>query len=108
MTSKTSKRAPADAEVEEEDDDYVPYVPVKQRRRMALETAARRLGRAAVLRNEEEAGKSSGPEDEEEESEPSVGPNAKIRYKRGMLNLCDKENVHFCSIRQHKKRDVIR
>jgi len=59
-----------------EDDDYVPYIPVKQRRKMELESAAKRLGRAEALKLEVTAEKEvSSTEDEEE---PMVGPYSKV------------------------------
>ena len=81
MSSKAAKRV-NEASDEEDDDDYVPYIPVKQRRRMELETAAKRLGRAEALKLVEtqiENGKTSSAEDDDLEAEPAVGPNSKIR-----------------------------
>ena len=83
MTSKSSKRVNDASDKEEDDDDYVPYIPVKQRRRMELETAAKRMGRAEALKLVEaqlENGKNSSTEDDDIEAEPAVGPNSKIRY----------------------------
>ena len=82
MTSKSSKRVNDGSDKEEDDDDYVPYIPVKQRRRMELETAAKRMGRAEALKLVEsqlENGKNSSTEDDDIEAEPAVGPNSKIR-----------------------------
>ena len=81
MTSKVNKRANERSD-EEEDDDYVPYIPVKQRRRMELETAAKRMGRAEALKLSEtqmDNGKTSSAEEDDIELEPAVGPNSKIR-----------------------------
>jgi len=80
MTSKVNKRANEGSD-EEEDDDYVPYIPVKQRRRMELETAAKRMGRAEALKLSEtqmDNGKTSSAEEDDIELEPAVGPNSKI------------------------------
>ncbi|ESO91087.1 hypothetical protein LOTGIDRAFT_163615 [Lottia gigantea] len=64
----------------ESDDDYVPYVPIKQRKKQQMQAIEKKLGRTvATIKQEEEKKESTNDEEEvEEDPESSVGPNAHI------------------------------
>ncbi|XP_041371297.1 probable ATP-dependent RNA helicase DDX41 isoform X2 [Gigantopelta aegis] len=72
------KRIAQQEESESSDDDsYVPYVPVKQRKKKQLEHFEKHLGRAAILKAEEENAKlSTTDEDDGKDAEEveSLGP----------------------------------
>ncbi|XP_070540287.1 probable ATP-dependent RNA helicase DDX41 [Ptychodera flava] len=68
-----SKYARHEESSSDSDDDYVPYVPLKERRKLEIEKAQRLLKRKLLKQNEKK--KDSGKEDTEEED---VGPNANI------------------------------
>ncbi|XP_046572583.1 probable ATP-dependent RNA helicase DDX41 [Haliotis rubra] len=62
-----------------DDDNYVPYVPIKQRKKLQSQQVEKRLGRAGILRAEEEEVKSSTNDEEEEDQEgDSLGPKSHL------------------------------
>ena len=61
----------------ESDDDYVPYIPLKQRRKMEQSKMAK-LGRARQLAKMEEKKASSSEAGSGDDTGPEVGPNANV------------------------------
>ncbi|XP_013383180.1 probable ATP-dependent RNA helicase DDX41 [Lingula anatina] len=73
------KRHHEEASSESDDENYVPYVPLKERRKNEILKVTKKLGRAGRLLQEEEKKESTddgGMQDEEEEIQ--VGPNANM------------------------------
>lgn len=69
MSSKSRKRSGGDEE-SSSDDDYVPYIPIKQRKKIQLQEVEKRLGK--VKPKEEEKSESSSEEEEDEDAGPKA------------------------------------
>ncbi|KAJ8317326.1 hypothetical protein KUTeg_005230 [Tegillarca granosa] len=60
-----------------DDENYIPYVPLKQRKKLQLQQAQERLGLTSNQK-EEELRKESSSEEEEEDKDEDIGPKAHI------------------------------
>lgn len=69
MSSKTRKRSGGDDE-SSSDDDYVPYIPIKQRKKMQIQEAEKRLGK--------EKPKVESESESSSEQEEDTGPKAHV------------------------------
>lgn len=79
--SVARKRHSSEKSEDTDDDKYVPYVPLKQRKKAKLKQVERRLGRVTALKEQETGSTSEGTSEggvDEEDDEINLGPKSSL------------------------------